>query len=662
MPRYQYQGTPAIPPAPTVQALSGGTITVAKAGTYYFWLQYRNRAGYSLVSASSSSVTVAAGQKIRITIPGGARPSPDGTDIQEYVVIMHTSDSAAGAKVAATFPGYQADGTPYSLPAQIELDRDSHLDPGATVANVAALPASPVHGQRRYISDIDEIRAYDAIFTPTGWKNVYPEVLNTYINSAIGEYGANADLTSNIDEANIIKRAYAVDGSLSKPVGFWLVNDGTTAISKGTRIGIKVAIGGVDVTSLGIMAGLIKMTFKGFANTTTGVKDTTGEGGVGLMGVDAALDYTGEDTSFVLEKDLPAGSAYILEVQLQAAAFNLQNRGAQGAGISFLPFFFTNFAIYNPAADYLGSAIFAVGDRRRVVPNGPGLVALALGGQGQINTSGIGGYIFPELGEQSVTGLLSNTANQKVVITPNGTCYVSTTVPATTGLRALVGTVNGRSVASSFAGSLSLNTTTRFTIQITYPTTIAADYPDVIAGSDKGEFNATNVIIFVRPVGGGTIREFTRTITPGVASETFTVGDDSGVSPASLPAPATDFALFRPAAGYVLNTTAGASPFSTGTYEVAIAYEYNNTVTSISHDYIDNGCIYELDANVTEVLAGGSVGNAKFVKLVDVVAAPSTTADQVALYQDGGVLKVREKSNGVVHDIVIDIREIWLRS
>ncbi|HEY9737007.1 MAG TPA: hypothetical protein V6D06_12015, partial [Trichocoleus sp.] len=150
MVRYQYAGTPANPPAPTLNSSNSGNVTSAKAGTYYVWLQYQNRAGFSGVSTVASAA-VATGKRLDITIPGSALPSPVTvgavtiypTDIQQYLVLINTVNNPATAAIAAAFPGYEADGiTPKTLPTTISLSRDSHFDLGGSVANEAALPSN----------------------------------------------------------------------------------------------------------------------------------------------------------------------------------------------------------------------------------------------------------------------------------------------------------------------------------------------------------------------------------------------------------------------------------------------------------------------------------------------------------------------------------------
>jgi hypothetical protein len=582
MARYQYQGVPATPPAP-VLATGVGSITAAKAGTKYFWLQYRNRAGYSGVSASAS-IAVAANQKISATIPASARPADvngiNGTDIQEYVLLMNTVDDPTTAITVATFPGYQANGNPYSLPALIELTEDDHLEistPALTVAEIGDLPANPVHGMRRSVAGT--FYAYDAVFD-SAWELTYPEIFSTYVSSALSIYGASRDISDIADYAIVLKPEYQADGSLSDAVGFWLVNDDSVAIPAGSRVGFSIFLNDLNVTSS--FVGQLEVTFQGYANATTGVLDTTD------LTVGAAVPYQGDATNLILEKDLPAGSAFLLWVQADFEPFELNGRVPQGGELKISPYFYTDFAVWNPAAAMFGSHVHAEHKRRRVVPNGPGNVAKALKGSATILMPDGGGFSFFGLGEASVSGIADNTAGQKVIMSINGSCYVLGTVPTTAVQRAIISTEDGTGDANAWAGSVSLDNTKQLQVTVTYPTAIRADYPDgKIAGSSDGVFNVTSVVIYVRSTGGGDILQFEGLVTPGNSSDVFTVGGIAGTNiGTSLPsAPSADFGLYAPADGsHSSGATTAASSFSTDTYEVAIAFKYENTVTKIDHD------------------------------------------------------------------------------
>jgi len=163
-------------------------------------------------------------------------------------------------------------------------------------------------------------------------------------------------------------------------------------------------------------------------------------------------------------------------------------------------------------------------------------------------------------------------------------------------------------------------------VTVTYPTAIRADYPDVIAGSADGEFNATYIRIYVRPVGGGTVTQFEQLITPSTASETFalgiTVGTDIGSG--SLPTRSdSTFGLYEPTTGnFTVGTQAGASSFSAGTYEVAIGFRYVDTVTTVTHSS-DSGCIYEASGTLADVFQSSSFWGAGVANFAALATLPA---------------------------------------
>jgi hypothetical protein len=642
MPIYRYQGTPKTPPALTVSSISG-TTTSASAATYYFWLQYRNIAGYSVIS-SAVSIAISAGQGASITIPSGAAPSPSGVDIKEYVILAAKTSDPSTACVVAKQPGYTSDlVTVNTPPFTISLTTDNHFSLSKHVATNSALPSSgQLLGMRRYVDDISVIKEWNG----TAWVPCNPQIFNTYVVLDSSTNGQAIPLSSIIDSTFVLAPPYNTDsGSLSVPVGYWIVNDSATnPILQGTRIGLTVQINGLDVSGVtGIVGGLF-LTFKGYVNVTTGVLDTydaTGTATMSTLGV--TVPYQGPGTVLALPKDLPPGSAYWLQVQLNASTAQLNNRCVNGALLQFFPFFYTDFATYNPSGDLLGSFISNNAGLRRIVPQ-RGLGALVLQGSGNLVSPVGGSFSFPLRGAQALVGLATNTASQNVIVTVNGTCFVLTTALTNdVALRAIVGTLNGTGNPSAWAGSVSLTPTSLLNITVTYPTAIRSNYPDVIAGSTLGAFNAGFVRIYVQPVGGGTILQFEQAITPGNVSDSFIIGTIVGtnIGTGNPPAaPSTDFGLYEPSiSNFTLGTTVGSSSFSTGTYRVAIAFRYASTVTAISHSP-NNGCIYEATGSMADVFQATGSWAKSVANYAALAALPAASVQnrQARIAQDTGTL------------------------
>ena len=594
----RYQPVPQTPPSPTVAVISGTVST--KTGTKYLWMQYRNRAGYSLVS-TMVTVTVNASEGIQVTVPTPARPSPDGTDIHRFVILMSESSNVLNACVVAEFDAYESDNvSKKALPLSVNLTHDEHFKLSQSVANVAALPSQKIVGTHRQLSDSSAIVRWNG----TVWDVAKPQIFNTYTASTTSQYGSAVDLAV-VQSDQVLTVNYDVDaGMQSIPIGYAIANTGTSVQTKGTRLGISVFLEGEDAAEAFASSGGLTIELVGYVNSTTGVLDTTGEGGSGTMaGAGVEVPYQGTRTGISLPKDLPAGSSVVIKVRLNVTNALLGYKGVYGAGLRVTPFFYSDLAQYNPGGALLGSFIASTGGKRRIVP-ASGLEAKALGGTGQINLPGNFCYVFSDVGTQSVLGLAANTANQKVGISINGVCLVAPTAPnSVVLLRAIVGTLNTVCKPTSWNGSINLDNTKQLKVTVTYPTQVRADYPDVIASSSEGTFNAGFVRIYVRPVGGGTVTQFEGVITPGVSSQEFTVGSVAGtnIGSGSLPTRATsDLCLYEPNnLSYTSTTVAGSSTFSTATCEVAIAFRYSNTVTSINHG--DANCIYEAYQTLAEI-------------------------------------------------------------
>lgn len=578
MTRIQYASA-ITPPAPTLSTISG-TTTSASAGTKYLWLYSRNRAGVTDFSPVAT-ITITAGQGIAITIPSAVRTN--ASDIHEIGVVMHTLNSPQSGCVVATYPGFEADQiTLTPLPATIELTEDSHFELRKAVTNLAGLPNSPVIGMRRLVDSTNSILAYDGV----EWGVVLPQTFNPWVGDTTIEGGCNVDLRDITLTEAIIFPEYDASGDFSIPVKYWLVNDTDFAIQN-KRIRISVATDDEDIDA-DDYKGLLQIKFLGYVNTATGLLDTSG------MTVDTATStYQGDTlTNLKLPKPLLPGYAYILQVQMAFDTVDVGGAVAQGAVVKVFPRITPQWSEYNPIADFTGDYILPVGERVRILPNGVGLSLVAGTGSGSVKY-----FKFPEIGRQTVVGATLDTANQTVVITNDGTCYVSNTIPTTGTKRAVIGTVDGVGVATNWVGSIALSSATLLRLSLSHPTTVRSSYPDLIAGM-SATLNANKVRVYVRPVGGGTIQVFESLIT-GEEDEVITVGGSSVATISDLPTIANNFGCFIPNS-FTRASVSGASVFSSGNYEVAIAYVYEDTITTISHA-LEAGCIYEITGSLTDL-------------------------------------------------------------
>lgn len=587
--RTQYASTPT-PSSPVISVISGDT-TAAIAGTKYIWLYCRNRAGVTAFSSVVSAI-IAENQGIAITLPSSIRKA--ASDIHQIGIVMNTSNNPAGGCVVATYPGFEIDGvTLMSLPTTINLTRDLHFALNATVANLAALPTNyRINGMRRYVASVNQY--LDWSDRDTDWFPVVPQKFNPYVVDPTEEEGANVDLAKITDNSLISYPDYDVSGSLSAGVKYWIVNDGSVSVEKGKRIRISCAVANGDAAS-DDFKGLMKITFLGYANILTGILDTTDMTGANL---NEAVDYQGDIvTNLLLPKDLPANSAYVLQVQMAFDFADARNSARQGELIKIYPYLAPNYSEYDPAYDDIGARILSVGGRRRILPNGVGLSALIA----DTGSGSIGYYKWRNLGAQDgIFGAIANTANQKIIITNNGACFFANTVPDTAALRAIASTVNGVGLPSAWSDPIALTSSKVLNLTVTHPTTVRSNYPDVMAGS-PAVLNAGKVRIYAKNLTTSSIAVFDMPIAGG-SSENLVVGSalpSSTIS--SLPIVSPAHGLFTPVAISASSSNA-ASSFTSANYQIAVAYLYENTVTAITHDTA-LGCVIESAGTLADVLA-----------------------------------------------------------
>ena len=580
------------PPAPTLATETG---TATQSGTKYVWICNRTRAGVTLFSPAAS-IGLASNQSLNVTIPASAK-TPASDVIYTAIVLSHDSNPINGA-IVATYSG--------TLPATIKLNKDAHFAVGVTPQTVAtrdSLPVDRIPGMRRYV----EREAAILTWTGSQWEKQYPQTLNPYLTDTTGMGGCDRPLEAMSDKTGIIFPDYDGNGGLSDRVDYWIVNDTPLPIPSGARIGITAAIDALPfapVPSESILkAGLLQLTFVGYANTVTGVIDTTG--------APVTVTYQGNNPmSLVLPRDLPAGSAYVLGVQAEFRNFDLHNTAMQGSLIEVYPYIESSYSIFNPAGGMLGDFLMMDGGKRRIIPSDRGLSLKALSGSGCVKS-----YSFNSVGEQIVPGLALNTPEQKVLITNNADCFVAATVGETSALRAIVSTVNGVGKPGDWQ-TIGLDAASSLQVTLTHPTKIRDDYPDRIAGT-TAPLNADRVRVYVQQSSGGDIQYFDATIA-GVLGESVIVGGIVTGTVSVLPDVSADFGLFAPPA-VVLSKAVHGSVFGTTTYKVCVAYLYQNTVTSISHS-TDKGCIVEWTRSNIAAL---------FSHLDDTSNPHQTTADQV---------------------------------
>lgn len=588
MTKFQFAGVRPKACIHSAEKSTGGTTTSAIAGNWQFYLQFRNRAGYSLLS-DPVLLTLQAGDRVSFTIPADARR--EGEHHEEWIIAGAKSTQNIDARVLFSVPAWDEGGNPTVLPATVTLSSNEHFGLEVTVANESALPVAPLHGQRRGLLSTGQIVSYDS--RSETWNPILPPRFTSYVNSAEGEGGANRDAGLLGDWQGVVYPDY--DSGYPLPsrgnaIGYWLVNDTKFDIPSGTPVVFTFRAG-----KFTDWQNKIIITPKGYADILTGYLDRSGEGGTGLYeGIDQDFLYQKFKGEIVLEKNLPPNRAFYFEVTPQFSDSQLGNLVLQGETLTVYASFGEEVSSYAPGTYGLGDYIYPEPtSRKRIYPNIGYLSAEASPGAGLIKQRE-----FRKSNSQIFFGFDANTANQQVVISGDGNCFLADEVPPYAVRRALAGTVDGVGKPTPFQHNLTVDSGKAVRLVISHPTAIRSNYPDVVAGSTLGEFNASKVYVYLRNISSGEILQFVKEIIPGSTSSNFAIGGLAGTPITSLPNPDNTFGLYEPVSfSATIESVSGELP--TAVVEVAIAYFFENTLTSIDHT---TDCIFENGGGVVEMI------------------------------------------------------------
>lgn len=639
----RYAGIGEICPLWNIAVSDDGAISTA--GTLYFSFQLQNRAGYNIGSVSEA-IAYTTGQQITITIPESVQQP--GWDIHYFILSAGTTPDPGTFIQIARVPGYQwgLGIEPQSLrtllPVDIVLSHDSHIALAPSVPTLADLPTGVerLDGQIRWVTAEAKFFEYradstltlsiDVIAADVGqWVRVGSA--STYVSDTTSGMGCDRTITS-INPATVIPTppypGQAASNSKVLPAWeeqLWIYNNDTNVLPAGHEFGIELEYN--NKRSPDLLSGLFLIKFKGFVNTATGAIRTTTSTGVDFPNCGGYFSWTPRITTlFVTSDDLQLGEAIALAVKPFFSNAELNNQVTPGSLIGVLPSIRTQSGDYNPLGKFVpGGAVFNIGDRYRVVPN-TGLSVDILSGAALVAS-----YDFPEKPRRTISGLLLNTSGQKVVINGNGAVFAESPTYFPSGseaIRAIVGTPAGESAAGAWSDYRVIAAGQSIVVTLAYPSIIRADYPDVIASSDKGIFNPFAVTIYLQRQDTEEIRSFTGFLVIAGASQEFTITSwADGTVLSALPIAASDFSLFAPSIVTLAIDTGG--NFPTTSYRAAYSFVYDGAqITSISHN--SPPCIQEWQGDFTpSSISVGSVTEVAYGSPLTIVN--SGTSSQVIL-------------------------------
>lgn len=570
----------------------GITTGTIPTGTYYFWLQGRNDVGYNLPSPVAS-ISITLGQSIKITIPEQAYLERENW--HNYVVLFNTIDDAF---TASALLNYEFSNNSITLPYEVELFSDSHIE---VEQQLVAFPTTDLVDGQIITKTTDGFNYFYSGFSST-WKRFYDDyntgALTTTDDITLGCDVSLAELESS---RYILNFEYALDSTDGPSRRYWIFNNFSDDIEIDRQVGLTTLIQEEDVSSL--FYGLFKVVFEGYFDRNTNTYKTTKTDLTQFTYLDTEYDYVANNENLVLEENLTENQAFQIRI---FPKFNLQNLGVAvnllevAASINVVPFMYPVQGTPTDLGEFLGDAILGNDPNLRRVYPSSGLTAVVDTGISLVNN-----LLKRTKSQSTALGFLSNQAEQKLAINSSGIVYpVTNALRVNERLRALVSTAAGISSASSFSNQIQGSANPNISITVDYPSEIRLTYDDVIAGSNKGVFNAEEVVAFIRKrstLDGAIVetRIFEGLTPTNTTADTFTFLYEDGVVYAD-PIPSVDFSFWT-APLLADNKIVIDNAIPAAYYDIAIAFKYNGfSITDISHRVAD-GCIYEFINNLAQI-------------------------------------------------------------
>lgn len=517
---------------------TGGTIP---AGTYNIRIQGRSRAGRNLLS-DPIAVTCGANSKILVTLNAGVRQT--GEDLFKVSISYETTGNSSDARLLAEWNAKESDQvTLKGLPATVEITQ----------------------------------------LAPTGEL--------TYLAATTDDKGCDKEITDLANNTVIAPPPYPGGNVRGTPIAMWLSNglteDGGADEVQGSTIFLQVAVNGSTIDESGNPWGLrlkdkLLVRIEGMVRRSTGILDTS------ITGVGESL-WDGL-SPISIPVPVPRGYAIAVSLILKFSSIALP----QGAGFSVVP---ESRPPYGRASGVdFGDFVSGAGDRALIVPERGGAWRRLSG------VVTVSGYTSPAFGEAIFTGLLPDTANQKLAINAQMGGEMSVRAGAVESMEAVraIASTNGGTYRAIATGTVNLTAIGSIQVAVDYPCdssgrgTVRVDYPDPIAGNNKGAFNPPRLKVWVEFGGGIFELPDLISVTPA-PTQSFLIDTLAGATQVgSIPSgAAANFCLFDYGA-IAGSAVAGVGQLAIGSYKVWVAYHFpanNREITSLSHTA--EGCLKE---------------------------------------------------------------------
>ena len=288
-------------PVPTITTTSGGSIT---AGTYFFFLVRRNRAGYTQPSPVKSLVVGASGT---ITIAAANFTTLSYEDIKETLISVSTSNDYTTSRIISKLDHFESDYiTPRTL-GDLVITSNSTINSTTSYSNPSdiATLAGVINGFRvqlsgngfvyEFISGATDPVDNVTILTHSSGRWRKTREASLYETTSLAEI----DVIS-ADQETLLVAPLENINSIPVPIKYWIVND-----TGGTLTGLRLNLS--EYSSDPAIRLVFGVKIIGYVNLTSFVLDTTGIDNLGVIQEYPTLDIA-------LNKGIADGSALVIEV------------------------------------------------------------------------------------------------------------------------------------------------------------------------------------------------------------------------------------------------------------------------------------------------------------------------------------------------------------
>jgi hypothetical protein len=607
----------SISESPILTTITGTSTTISHSG--YIKVFFQNLAGVNLGSIATQ-FNIVAGQGIRISIPATMVKSGE---LPEYYIIGCSFTGNIGtyvqiAKIKALSPS----GNLIPLPLSVDINSDNSFNLNLTSINYSSLPVNVSLG--KLAIDLETGTYFQKELTEwiPFWKGntflIEPNSIDTtggYLQPSLSLINYTEDIT------------YEGNGQFSRNFYIGYLNDSSFSIPANTLIGLAVLINGSPSSSL---AGRLEIRMRGYVSLSSGLLDTAP-----ATGYPTLIWEADKDSSFIIPNELLSQSVALFSVRFSYSDSELSTINPNST-IALDLFLYNEGSVKAEFGSFTGNFIVDIENNLEVTPN-VGLSLNINSGQVLINRR-----ISSIKLSQIISGLLSNTVNQKLIIDVelNARIEQNTYIKnVREEILAIIGTSPYEHIAN-LSATINLSSIGGIEINlVNYVGTskIRNTYPDKYIAGKVTNYNVKKINIYL--VQGANIYKYT--IDAILFSTQNIVINSLPATTLVLPTNTDNTKGLFELESFTLIATTGTIPANS--YTVYVSYEWlGDSITKIE---------MESSFLTVKVNSGTNLfsGSPKFdvLKLRNINYDPITDIQEIAIYNKNNELYKRKENNAI---------------